>query len=408
MSHGYDESYQEIDLMEMLAVLWKRKIMIALLTVFAIISGYVASKLMDPVYEASLTVQLRDPVVRNDFTPRTPTVDEVTRFLQDPSVIQAVHEETGIGQSWEKLRGLLSVEKPSNTSMVVLKASANTPEDSVRLVQAWSQVAAKRFNDGAVKGLSAILLQLQKELASAEKELAAAREEWKNFSKSSEIEMLTKRIEALTTLLAEYEGEEQSLISSIGGLEAELSVLQEEIGKINPWVEESQRPKGSEQTAVNPVYQAIYQQLIETRSELYGAKSRLEAIKRAKEQMERQIAEAQVILAEQSVESERLKSRLEQLSERYDQAYTNYEAARLVQTVPVTYLTAVCSPVPPETPVKPRTMLNVAISGFLALFVGVGLAFFLEYLEAYRSRVIAMDVEGLISARHHPAETSEA
>ena len=35
----------------------------------------------------------------------------------------------------------------------------------------------------------------------------------------------------------------------------------------------------------------------------------------------------------------------------------------------------------PVTPVKPRPMLNIAIAFVLALMVGVGLAFLLEYLD---------------------------
>ncbi len=63
-----------------------------------------------------------------------------------------------------------------------------------------------------------------------------------------------------------------------------------------------------------------------------------------------------------------------------------YEQARLIQSVPLSYFQQIGEPIPPENPVKPRTLLNVAIAAVLGVFVGVGLALFLEYFDDYKKQ----------------------
>jgi succinoglycan biosynthesis transport protein ExoP len=43
--------------------------------------------------------------------------------------------------------------------------------------------------------------------------------------------------------------------------------------------------------------------------------------------------------------------------------------------------TVVAPAFPPEKPVQPRKMLNMAVAGVLGLMIGVFLAFFLHYWE---------------------------
>ena len=168
---NYSDSYAEIDLMELLLVLWKRKALIVILAVAAVVAGFVGSKLMSPVYETTLPVRITEPLAQTEFTPKVPTVAEVAHFLRSPSVLQAVHRETGIGDSWESLRGALSVETPSNTNMVVLKAEAGSPEDGVKLVETWFHLATDRYNQSTRRSLAAVVDRLSHELETSQGKL---------------------------------------------------------------------------------------------------------------------------------------------------------------------------------------------------------------------------------------------
>ena len=58
-----------------------------------------------------------------------------------------------------------------------------------------------------------------------------------------------------------------------------------------------------------------------------------------------------------------------------------YEEMRITEAMEAANVAVLDPAIVPQNPVKPRKMLNVAIAGFLGIFVGVGLAFVLEFLD---------------------------
>ncbi|NLV92381.1 MAG: hypothetical protein GX030_08320 [Firmicutes bacterium] len=147
-------------------------------------------------------------------------------------------------------------------------------------------------------------------------------------------------------------------------------------------------PIESSETQIT-LYTALYQQLVEARVELEGERARLDKLRETIEQARGELEVAEAKLA-QSMERRQVELLMEGVSEGYLLAHTNYTNAERAQALDFSYLTAVGNPVPPETPIKPRTMLNTAIAGVLGVFVGVGLALFLEYFESYKTRQSSM------------------
>lgn len=56
-------------------------------------------------------------------------------------------------------------------------------------------------------------------------------------------------------------------------------------------------------------------------------------------------------------------------------------SSRVMEIKKVQYVSMVDKAAVPEKPIKPKKMLNVAVSGFLGLMIGSGLALLLEYLD---------------------------
>jgi len=65
---------------------------------------------------------------------------------------------------------------------------------------------------------------------------------------------------------------------------------------------------------------------------------------------------------------------------------SQYEQAKLAEARDTPTVQVLDPAVPAEKKSKPRIRLNVMIAGILALFVGIFLAFFLEYLERIRQQ----------------------
>jgi capsular polysaccharide biosynthesis protein len=58
-----------------------------------------------------------------------------------------------------------------------------------------------------------------------------------------------------------------------------------------------------------------------------------------------------------------------------------YEEYRIAEAVKAAGVTVIDRAITPRSPVKPKKKLNVAIGGFLGVFVGLGLVFVLEFLD---------------------------
>lgn len=65
----------------------------------------------------------------------------------------------------------------------------------------------------------------------------------------------------------------------------------------------------------------------------------------------------------------------------YTMLLTRFEEMRITEAMEAANVNVLDAAIIPRSAVKPRTKLNVAIAGFLGLFVGIGLALLLEYTD---------------------------
>jgi polysaccharide biosynthesis transport protein len=73
---------------------------------------------------------------------------------------------------------------------------------------------------------------------------------------------------------------------------------------------------------------------------------------------------------------------LDQLTEQHRLLYLKMDAQRIDSTIPTTSMVQVVDPAEPgRVPVKPNKPLNIALGLIFGLIMGIGLAFFIEYLD---------------------------
>ena len=60
---------------------------------------------------------------------------------------------------------------------------------------------------------------------------------------------------------------------------------------------------------------------------------------------------------------------------------TRHEEMKITEAMEPSSVQVLDPAIPPRSPIKPRKMLNLAISGVLGVFVGVGLALLLDFLD---------------------------
>lgn len=158
----------------------------------------------------------------------------------------------------------------------------------------------------------------------------------------------------------------------------EVLSLQAEIQEVRSRLaNEVERVIATETQTINPIHSQLYSQLISTQVELVALNAREQAILAQRDALEYDY----INIPEKELELVRLMREVNVHEDIYLMLMTRYEEIRINEQMHSGNLQIVDPAVVPKNPIKPRVKLNIAIGGVLGLFVGVGLAFLLEFVD---------------------------
>ena len=116
-----------------------------------------------------------------------------------------------------------------------------------------------------------------------------------------------------------------------------------------------------------------------------GIKSRVDAAKAALDDITRQVDEAKTTTLADSTKNQPYydaKRNLQQLTELHRLLYLKMDSEKVDAKIPQDSMVSVVDPAEPgKSPVKPNKPVNIALGLIFGLIMGVGLAFFIEYLD---------------------------
>ncbi len=133
----------------------------------------------------------------------------------------------------------------------------------------------------------------------------------------------------------------------------------------------------------NPVYLELEAGLKNKNVEIDALSKEIEETALAVSSLESELAELRAEYLEKWKEQERLEkeiSNLESTLKTLEDSYLELQMVSALDPEEASF-TVVAPAFPPEKPVQPRKMLNMAVAGVLGLMIGVFLAFFLHYWE---------------------------
>lgn len=435
---------EEVDLRDYWRVLKKRKWVILILFLSASISSAIASFFMTPVYEANTSVLVRSPESGLDM-PFLETlagmgknpVQNFVEILKSRSLAERAASKMGYkfkipSPEFDAFRGRISVQPVQGTETIRITVSGTDPEETQRaantLVATFTVVNqatnreearnAREFIEGQLQVVEGDLRQAEDALQrfkESEKIIAPSEETKATIEKITDLEKMRAEarvgIQESQSRIGELRGQlrrqDETLISSttissnplvqqyksrLSELEVQLSAALERYTDKHPTVtglrveitetrkklnSEVERIVSNETRTLNPIHQALLQQLIGLEVEAISLSSREQAVGHMIEQYEASFAS----LPRKELMLARLTRNAQVTEQIYLLLRTKYEEVRISEAMKSADVQVIDPAVLPVNPVRPKKKLNVAIAGFLGLFIGVGLAFFLEYLD---------------------------
>ncbi len=328
---------EEIELMDIINVLWKRKWLIIIGTLSCMIIVGIISFLLKPVYEISALVQPGKLLVQDEYGRFEEVVIEKPHQLAN-RINEKTYEHIIAEESKIKLDELPEIE-------------AKNIEDTF-LVRIWTK------NHDIERGkavLKKILELIRKDI---DEKVDVEIKNIENGILHNEIEKikLTKEIENLKKRYEIIEKRENELQREMGGVLERIKFLEKE------QLETLKNPKRNEAEGLGML---LYSNEIQQNLRYYNSLEELLSSKRLeKENIDLAIRQREESLKQIDVIIKNLKDRKGRID----------------------YTKIIKSPTPSIYPVFPKKSLNVAVTGILSCMIFSFLAFFLEYLEKNRNQ----------------------
>jgi capsular exopolysaccharide synthesis family protein len=380
--------------------------------------------------------------------------------IESLDLISRWSEEFGVRtkeQAYYKLRSMIDVREVRNTSLLQISVESTDPQEASDLANSIAQEYQRKRIEEQQKLLSLSLSTLEEEVSKQRVKVQQANEEMSRIRTELGItdlnpDSLEDPMQSQETVLAQQEGlvnEARIQASNLRTKYTEIEKLSgDELMRSLPTLEIQDQTV----TTILPQYQEITSELARAMQSGLGARHpTILSLQAKKATYEQQLSEqinsirrtlaANLQITENSMlkmEEELEKARLEQREAKtrgseYARAKNNYiQVKRVLESAELRFSTETMQrsmPMSPAriwekaeaspSPSKPKVMLNMALAVVVGLIVGVGLAFFLEYLDTsvktledvenfLQVPVLAVVPKNITLLVEHPEATADA
>jgi len=319
------QEYEEIDLMDYVKVILKRKWLILAVFFGAAIVAGVFSFLMPKVYKIDTSLEVGQIAGEAVEVP-----GQVVEKIKSDVYGIFVREKLQIP---EEKYPKIKIENPKDTNLITLVIESAKPPESKNILEAINNLILAEHQE-KIKTKKELIGQ---DIKTTEDKIKLAESDIEKTK--NKIEPINEDIKRIENKIANAEEEKENL-------EAKVDALQ----KVLPY----QQDPGTQFALFD-----TKEKLANKKQEIENLYLTINSLKRSKEDLDVQINS--------------IKTSIESLNAQINALKASLDEIKPTQVIK--------SPTVSEKPVKPNKKLNIIIAGILGLFVGVFLAFFQEWWE---------------------------
>lgn len=150
---------EELDLKEIISMLWQNKILIILLTIAGLVIGYVYNaKLVTPKYKSSTSIILSvnqgtaeevsiDPVTRNEIMLNQELIDTYTQLIKSEKVIEQVKTNLNLDIPQTQISKNITVAQQDESTVLKVTVQSENPETAKIIAEEIPQVFFDEVKD---------------------------------------------------------------------------------------------------------------------------------------------------------------------------------------------------------------------------------------------------------------------
>lgn len=397
---------EEIDLRQIFKVIGKYKVLIAAITLVAVLtSGVLSYFVLSPVYESKVTLMVAmatdkttninnnngdnlENLINNISRIPTLTMNTYVNQLKSQILLQRVQERLNLDPqvySLSTLSGSIVATAIKDSNLIEVTVSHNDPMMASKIAKTLSEQYLALISENNQSNMTRSVGFLEDQRINVEKELDQVLAQLKQFdSQPYGVDFLQQQFSSKNQDLSKYQSllndVQVDLTSSLAGVEQLGENLKSTPRTINVKVEGN---PGSVTQEVNQVYQQLSQDYAQKMAKVAEDRARLQTIGGIIAGIQGDINSIQKDLAEKKDQRDRLEAERKRLADARELLANKVTETQIARSVDLgnTSISVVSPAIVPSTPVKPNKQLNMAIALVLGLMLAVVAAFLLEFMD---------------------------
>lgn len=396
----------EIDLRQLIMVLKKWARLIIIMTLLAGVAAWLLSTfILTPVYQANtllMVTQATDKLSANtarsnqDLSDVVSTVTTIPVWtmstymgqLKSEALMKRIIDKLDLRVSPGGLAGMIEASVVKDSNLIEVKVNHPDPETTARIANTLSVEYLQLMTDKNQQQMSRSVEFLKDQKTVTNKELQAAEEKLKEFqSQPRGVAVLQAEFASRSTDLANFTSQLKMTYIELSQLNSGVALLEQEMAKtpaytrVEKWSDVTGGLVYTEEA--NPLYISLSEQLSKKRAELAEKQGQAEGLSMMLDSINAELDGLQAEMAEKTMEQDRLQREVERLRETSATLTQKETETQIAKSIDLgdTSVMVISEASIPGSPVKPNTMMNIAIAMLLGLMLFTLLAFLLEYLD---------------------------